>query len=237
MKRLPAPNATTNARQKREGAALFVVMMILMVGTVSAVFSASTVAHEVRGTGFARQQMQTRYAAKAALYGALDWIDIYGAGAIRGLMLNPGANHGIEFDYCPTTGTVGTCYPEVNMTTGRRAYRLYGESFTAQLVGGGRSEELVNPPVDRNASFGVSTALDPIVTVDFYDEHMVNKLAPGVAAQGGTKFKYMRMTLTARAVARIPGDVANVEDSGRQRNETAAGFRAFIVSGPIDTGS
>ena len=51
--------------QKQEGAVLFVVLMIIMVGTASAVFSANTVSHEVRGTGFARQQMQTRYAARA----------------------------------------------------------------------------------------------------------------------------------------------------------------------------
>ena len=37
--------------RKQEGAALFVVLMIVMVGTASAVFAANTVSHEVRGTG------------------------------------------------------------------------------------------------------------------------------------------------------------------------------------------
>ncbi len=53
--------------RKQEGAVLFVVLMIVMVGTASALFSATTVSHEVRGTGFARQQLQTRYAARSAL--------------------------------------------------------------------------------------------------------------------------------------------------------------------------
>ena len=43
----------------------------------------------------------------------------------------------------------------------------------------------------------------PLVVIDVYDEHVVSKLAPGAAAQGGTKFKYMRTTLTARGRAQL----------------------------------
>ena len=49
-----------------------------MVGTASAVFAASTVSYEIRGAGFARQQLQTRNAARAGLVGALEWFDIFG---------------------------------------------------------------------------------------------------------------------------------------------------------------
>jgi hypothetical protein len=221
--------------RKQEGAVLFVVLMIVMVGTASAVFSANTVAHEVRGTGFARQQMQTRYAAKAGLVAAMDWYDIFGPETVRNLMLAPGSTQGVTF----SCASGGTCYPEIPMANGRRAYRLYPEHFSKLTAASGGPGFLVNVPYEQASSFGAQTALTPIVTIDIYDEHILSKLAPGAAAQGGSKFKYMRTTLTARARARVSaGDVAlEAADQARERNETGADFRAYVISGPFVTGS
>lgn len=220
---------------KQEGAALFVVLMIIMVGTASAVFSANTVSHEVRGTGFARQQMQTRNTAKAGLTAAMDWYDIFGPETVRNLMLAPGSTEGVDF----TCATNGTCYPEIPMANGRRAYRLYAEHFSKLTTASGGPGLLINEPYEQASSFGAYTALTPIVTIDIYDEQVINKLAPGAAAQGGSKFKYMRTTLTARARARVAaGDVPQeAADQNRDRNETGADFRAYVVSGPFATGS
>jgi len=225
-------------RQKQEGAALFVVLMIIMVGTASAVFSANTVSHEVQGAGFARQQMQTRYVARAGLIGALEWFDIFGPSTVRDLMLTPGSTEGVQFRTCnPTTG----CYPEPPLANNRRAYRLYKDHFEALLSqDGGITDGLfANMPVDGDSSFGSTSAQTPIVVIDIYDEHVVSKLAPGAAAQGGTKFKYMRTTLTARGRARLNSatDTAHIEDHGREPHETSADMRAYIVSGPFITGS
>lgn len=221
--------------RKQEGAALFVVLMIVMVGTASAVFSATTVSHEVRGTGFARQQMQTRHTARAGLTAAMDWFDIFGPETVRNLMLAPGSTQGVTF----SCASGGTCYPEIPMANGRRAYRLYPEHFVKLTAAAGGPGLLVNEPYDQASSFGTYTALTPIVTIDIYDEHVISKLAPGAAAQGGSKFKYMRTTLTARARARVAaGDVAKeAADQERERNETGADFRAYIVSGPFATGT
>jgi hypothetical protein len=225
--------------RKQEGAALFIVLMIIMVGTASAVFAANTVSHEVRGTGFARQQMQTRYAARAGLIGALEWFDIFGPSTVRNLMLTPGSTEGVQFS-C-VSGSA--CYPEPPLANNRRAYRLYPEHFGALLSqdGGITAGLLENLPVDADASFGATSARAPIVVIDIYDEHVVSKLAPGAAAQGGTKFKYMRTTMTARARAQVKPSAAteqvHAEDHGRQRNETGADMRAYIVSGPFITGS
>ena len=225
--------------RKQEGAALFIVLMIIMVGTASAVFAANTVSHEVRGTGFARQQMQTRYAARAGLIGALEWFDIFGPSTVRSLMLTPGSTEGVQFS-C-VSGSA--CYPEPPLANNRRAYRLYPEHFGALLSqdGGITAGLLENLPVDADASFGATSARAPIVVIDIYDEHVVSKLAPGAAAQGGTKFKYMRTTMTARARAQVKPSAAtelvHAEDHGRQRNETGADMRAYIISGPFITGS
>jgi len=222
--------------RNREGAALFVVLMIVMVGTASAVFAANSVSHEVRGTGFARQQMQTRYAARGALVGALEWFDIFGPSTVRSIMLTPGSTEGVQF----SCASGGSCYPEPPLAGNRRAYRLYPEHFAALLTqdGGVTPGLFENLPVEADSTFGATSAHTPIVVVDIYDEHIVSTLAPGAAAHGGTKFKYMRTTLTARGRAQLSAsDQAHPDDQNRERNETGADMRAYIVSGPFITGS
>lgn len=223
--------------RKREGAALFIVLMIVMAGTASAVYSATTVSHEVRGAGFARQQIQTRYAARAALIGALEWFDIFGPETVRNIMLAPGSTEGKQFS-C-VTGT--HCYPEPELANNRRAYRLYPQHFEALLTqdGGVTPGLLENLPYEADTSFGGTSAHVPVVVIDLYDEHVVSTLAPGAAAQGGTKFKYMRTTMTARGRAQLSqvSDHADTDDYGRQKNETGADMRAYIISGPFITGS
>ena len=221
--------------RKKEGAALFVVLMIIMVGTASAVFAASTVSYEIRGAGFARQQLQTRNAARAGLVGALEWFDIFGPETVRNIMLTKGSTEGVQFS-CVSSSS---CYPEPPLANNRRAYRLYPQHFDALLSqdGGTTPGLLENVPYEADSSFGPTSALTPVVVVDIYDEHVVSKLAPGAAAQGGTKFKYMRSTLTARGRAQVPSDNVESEDQGRQTNEAAADMRAYIVSGPFITGS
>jgi len=229
------------SRRDREGAALFVVLMIIMVGTASAVFSATTVSHEVRGSGFARQQLQTRFAARAGLIGALEWFDIFGPSTVRNIMITRTATDTVQF----TCVSGGSCYPEPPLANNRRAYRLYPEHFT-QLqerddgAGGTDPGLLESLPYDGDYSFGSTSAYTPLVVTDLYDEHIVSKLAPGAAAQGGTKFKYMRTTMTARGRAQLAtGDVSDTDpnEHNRERNEAASDMRAYIVSGPFVTGT
>jgi hypothetical protein len=223
---------------KQEGAALFVVLMVVMAGTASAVFAATTVSHEVRGSGFARQQLQTRYVARAGLIGALEWFDIFGPETVRNIMVTqPG-------DTVQFSCSGGECYPEPPLANNRRAYRLYPEHFTALQErdngsGGKDPGLLVSTPYEADSAFGPSAAYEPLVVTDIYDEHIINKLSPGAAAQGGTKFKYMRTTLTARGRAQLRSGTDRVQagDQNRQQNETAADMRAYIISGPFITGT
>lgn len=221
--------------RKREGAALFVVLMIVMVGTASAVFSANSVSHEVRGTGFARLQMQTRYAARAGLIAGLEWFDLFGPVVVRDIMQTRGDTEGKAFN-CVGTLPNRACYPEPPLANGRRAYRLYPDHFDA-LVAEPVGFEM--DPILADMSFGPGAAHEPRVFVDLYDEHIVSQASPGSAVQGGTKFKYMRTTMTARGHAQVVGggDVADADDFGRQRNETGADMRAYIISGPFMSGS
>ena len=231
------------SHKKNEGAALFVVLMVIMVGTASAVFSATTVSHEVRGSGFARQQMQTRYAARAGIIAALEWFDIFGPEVVRDILVTNPTTEGVSYQCPPGQG----CYPEPPLANGRVAYRLYPEHYQAlgSSDGGSTPGLMKDRPIDddpsttTNYSFGPSSAFRPVVVTDIYDEHVINKLAPGAAAQGGTKFKYMRTTLTARGRAQLRDttDLANPNDFQRERNESAADMRAYIISGPFVTGT
>jgi hypothetical protein len=230
-------------RKRNEGAALFVVLMIIMVGTASAVFSATTVSHEVRGAGFARKQMQTRYAARAGIIAALEWFDIFGPETVRDIMVTKSATDTVQF----TCTTDWGCYPEPPLAGNRSAYRLYPQHYEAlQSTDGGNTPGLLqdrpiddDPNTTTNYSFGPTSAYRPVVVTDIYDEHIINKLSPGAAAQGGTKFKYMRTTLTARGRAQLRdvADQVNANDFDRERNESAADMRAYIVSGPFVTGT
>lgn len=228
-----------HTRRDREGAALFVVLMIVMVGTASAVFSATAVSHEVRGSGFARQQLQTRYAARAGLIGALEWFDIFGPETVRDIMItSPGET--VQFPPCTTAAG---CYPEPPLANNRSAYRLYPEHFDALQdrddgSGGTDPGLLEGLPYEDGYSFGATSAYQPLVVTDMYDEHIISRLAPGAAAQGGTKFKYMRTTLTARGRAQLASDTSqNAADGFRQTHDAAADMRAYIVSGPFITGT
>jgi hypothetical protein len=212
--------------------------MIVMVGTASAVFSASTVSHEVRGSGFARQQLQTRYAARAGLIGALEWFDIFGPETVRNIMVTS-PTETVQF----ACSTAAGCYPEPPLANNRRAYRLYPEHFSVLQErddgsGGTDPGLLEGVPFEGESSFGANSVYSPLVVTDIYDEHIVSRLAPGAAAQGGTKFKYMRTTLTARGRAQLATDTSQAAADGfRQTHEAAADMRAYIISGPFITGT
>ena len=220
----------SDKHRNQEGAALFVVMLIVMVGTAAAVFAANTVAYEVRGSGFARQRLQTRHAARAALVGALEWYDIFGPETVRNIMLSKGSTEGKAF----TCIADGTCYPEPPLPNGRLAYRLYEQHFDALVTEG----DLVSSPIEADALFGPRSVYTPAIVIDLYDDHVISRMPAGAAAQGGTKFKYMRTTLTARGRAQVAGgDHAELEDMNRQWNETGADMRAYVISGPFVSGS
>ena len=214
-------------RKRQEGAALFLVLMIVMVGTASAVFAANTAATEVRSAGFARQQLQTGRAARAGLLGALEWMEIFGPLTIRDMLI--AQNQGVDFE-CDAT----ECFPEVPLADGRQAYRIYPEHFQALVAPG----VLAAVPYEGPSSFGPRSALAPLVLVDIYDERITTRLAPGVTAQGGTKFNFLRASVTARGRSTVVGgDVTNAQDNRDGFNSGGGDMRAYTISGPFVTGS
>ena len=220
-------------RKRQEGAALFLVLMIVMVGTASAVFAANTAATEVRSAGFARQQLQTRRAARAGLLGALEWMELFGPLTVRGMLI--AGNQGVEF----TCNDDNECYPEVPLAGARRAFRIYPAHFQALLPPDEGTPGLLSAvPYNAASSFGPRSALAPLVVIDVYDEHITTRLAPGVAAQGGTKFNFLRAAMTSRGRSGVQaGDYAHADDERGGFNSGGGDMRAYTISGPFVTGS
>src|SRR5687768_16847726 len=66
---------TSSPNPKREGAAMLVVMALLLIVTATATLAMHSTSVELRGTGNARQRMQTRYVAEGALVSAMTMIE------------------------------------------------------------------------------------------------------------------------------------------------------------------
>ena len=201
--------------------------MIVMVGTASAVFAANTAMTEVRSAGFARQQLQTQRAARAGLLGALEWMEIFGPLTVRDMLI--AQDQGVLFQ-CDGN----ECYPEVPLAGNRRAYRIYPQHFQTLVAPG----VLSAVPYNAASSFGPRSAFTPLVLIDLYDEHITTGLAPGVAAQGGTKFNFLRASMTSRGRSGVAaGDVNQPEDNRGGFNSGGGDMRAYTISGPFVTGS
>jgi hypothetical protein len=67
-----ATRSQPRARRQREaGAAMLVVMLMLLVGTTLAAMTVHTITLEMRSAGYYRQQAQTHYVAESAMQGVL----------------------------------------------------------------------------------------------------------------------------------------------------------------------
>ena len=73
------PTHIRQAKRKQEGAAMFVVLVVIMIATSSALFATSMASMELEGSGFARQRMQAGLVAEAAMVAAVEWVDVVGS--------------------------------------------------------------------------------------------------------------------------------------------------------------
>src|SRR5690606_8313768 len=64
---------------RREGAAMLVVLMVLLMTTAMATFAIHATSMELRGAGHARQAVQAEHLAEGATYAGVSYIDRLGA--------------------------------------------------------------------------------------------------------------------------------------------------------------
>ena len=65
-------------RRSEEGAAMLIVMLILLMVTGTASFAIHATGFEMRASGYNRQAVQTRYVGETGARAAMAWVDHYG---------------------------------------------------------------------------------------------------------------------------------------------------------------
>lgn len=204
----PPSGKNRRVRTSREGAAMIIVMMILLMSTASALFGIQSAVFEIRAAGFARQAMQTEHVSETALTSTMALMDYLGPAAIETTARN---------------NAPPVMYQEPQLATGQTAYRFYLDDF---------EDYLSVTPLSQD-SFGDHSAYTPAFVVDFADHYRITGANPGDRADGFGNFQYLMATYTARGRSQVAaGDVTSSVDS-RQFNESSVDSRAFAISGPI----
>jgi hypothetical protein len=206
----------------REGAAMLIVMLVLLMTTGVAVFAVHTTTAEIRAAGAARQALQTHYVAESGLMSAIAYSEF----------IQPaGVELALERSAPPASGYMSQFF-EPELAPGKRNYRLYLGDF---LVGAPAGFPIEVTPT-RGPSLGRS-ALTPFFTVDINDDYTYTSPIAGHRADGAGALRFMAATYTAHGRTRVPtdigSDVPRLTGDTRPFLEGAADARAYVVLGPF----
>ncbi len=196
-------------RLENEGAAMLVVMLILLMSTATAVFAIHSTATEVRAAGHTRTRMQTHYVAETGLVAATSFVDSMGPRRVLTAMRRSTAS-GAPLELEPF---------EPGLVTGEEGYRLYSADLNGSLT-----------PITDGEANGRSSG-DAFIMVDVYEAFNDTPVVTGHDLSR-PRFQYMNATYTARGRIRIEGEVP-VAGEIRPFNETASDARLYGVSGPF----
>ena len=240
-RRLDAHNRSTCfvPGPKRKGAAMLIVMLMLLSGTATAMFAIHATTSEIRSSGYARQALQAEYVADAALTTAMANVDFHGPAAmVSALQLTEGN----------TTDMPGS---EPDILVGRRNYRIYMADYCVDTASGSacsqsqqvtqaEDQDNLQGPLPRNSVGGERQPFRPDFAVDVNDDYVFTAVLAGNRSDSGSRLRYLAATYTARGrmVVDIDYDVGTDDDSQtstdpRSFHEAASDARAYGVSGPF----
>lgn len=206
-----------NAR--REGAAMLVVLMVLLMTTATATMAIHATSMEIRAAGHSRQALQAEYLAEGGAYAALSYIDVLKANGALVQYLRTNVGAGVAS--APTETTI-------DRTT--NLFRVQMRDFTPTSSAGVRAF-----PVETRAanvpSMGPRNAYQPDFVVDGTDLYQMARDDAGRDLTGRGA-QYFRMTLTSRATMAPPSDFRASDDT-RSFNEIAMRARTMTEVGPF----
>jgi len=197
---------------------MLIVMLILLMGTATAIFAIHSTTTEMRAAGYGRQAVQTQYVAEAGLVSSLALVDQLGPQSIIRAM---------EQSAAPPMAAFG----EPELLTGKRGYRIYIDDITS-TTGLATTIEPTNHDV-----LGVRQAYDPRFIVDVNDDYTYEGVVAGERADGGGSVRFMVATYTSRGRTVVSGGDSRTTGGGitdtRDYHEGANDSRAYGVSGPF----
>ncbi len=203
---------------KREGAAMLVVLMVLMMTTATATFAIHATTVEMRSAGYARRAMQTSYVAEGGAYAALGYIDAIGARAAFTQYSRTQVSSG---------ALIGPTHASLNRET--NLLRIEMTDFDGGY-------DVASPPLERDVtrtpSLGPRNHVVPTFTVDGTDLYRTNRRQAGRDQSGRNPMQYVRLNLTSRGRTAPPSDFTRAGDS-RSYHETAVNARAMVEMGPF----
>lgn len=217
----PATLPRRAPRTAREGAAMLMVLMVLMMSTATATFAIHSTMMELRSAGYGRQAMQTSYVAEGAAYAGLAYMDAIG----------PQASF---IQYSRTTVPAGTEFVPGSPTTqaASNILRIQMEDFATAA---GVSSPPVELEVSRTPSLGPRTLQQPSFIVDGTDLYRTYRQVAGRDQTGRDPMTYARLNLTARGTLSVPSDPDPAEGE-RAYHETVVSARAMAEMGPFAGG-
>lgn len=209
-----------NARKHREGAAMLIVMLVLLMSTAAATFAVHSTTFEIRAAGHMRQALQTEYVAETGLLSTLAMVDQIGPQSIL---------------YAMEQSTPTNLAPyEPALAAGKRAYRIYMADFNNTPGRAGLPMETSG----AEASLGQRQTYEPLFMVDVTDDYTFTGVVAGERSDGYAKMTYLLATYTSRGRTVISASVAPDGDhqtagDTRGYHEGANIARASGLSGPF----
>lgn len=234
------------AKQRERGAAMLIVMLMLLVATTLASMTVHSITLEMRSAGYYRQQAQTHYVAEAAMQGVLSampsdvlsqWHILETASSATPLTAEPIdiTNPNLMRNYGEPDPAL---IPNVQRPVVRLPMGVIDTFLTGIPTGGG-------PPVvpGVNESLGVQ-AFTPWYVVDLSDVEREPEITIGASAGTNTSEKYYLATVTVRARTMLD-DGTGTFTMNRGASSTVAGemyqkftdaaydMRAVVRFGPV----
>lgn len=204
--------------EKREGAAMLVVLMVLIMTTATATFAIHATTVEMRSAGYSRTAMQTAYVAEGGAYAALDYVDAIGARA--------------AFTQYSRTRVTASTPIAPNQPTLNRETNLLRIEMT-DFDGG---YDVNAPPVERDVtrtpSLGPRTNLVPTFTVDGTDLYRNTRQQAGRDQGGRNPLMYARINFTSRGRTAPATDITRAGDP-RAFHESNVNARVMAEIGPF----
>jgi hypothetical protein len=174
---------------------MFIVMMLLLIVSATATLAIHSTATELRASGYARQRMQTRYLAEAALSSVITMTE----------QQSPAVLH-LAIERSMRSSPVRLLAPEEPPMAGDRGnYRIEMREFVG-------APGVVSQPVETTAgseSLGIGMGYRPDFVVDMNDAYIVPFRLAGHRADGvgaAQSLHYLAVTYTARARTIPPVD-------------------------------
>ncbi len=199
----------TNASE--EGAAMLVVMFILLMGTATALYGMHSTSFEMRASGHSRRAMQTQYVAESALQATAAYYSQIG-GAHQDPNLQPGAP-GVDFapfEPAPLAGTPIT--------------RKYQNDFDRLFAGGAGTTLETASSVGPRQSWSAGA----IVDVVSLGENNMAEAGRDVARSGTTVVATSRGRIRLGDRFDTPTDVTSGIEGDRGWHESAIDARAIM---------